>query len=68
MHRQSALPAALRELTTRECHIIVNPHLREKPATLDDLSQYYGLSRQRIQQIEMRAMAKLQRSLRVAIA
>jgi RNA polymerase sigma-32 factor len=67
-HRRSLLPPALRKLTTRERHIIVQRHLRESPSTLDDLSQYFCVSRERIRQIEVRAMAKLQHSLRAALA
>ena len=66
--RRSLLPPALEKLTTRERHIIVQRHLRESPPTLDDLSQFYGVSRERIRQIETRAIAKLQRSVRTALA
>jgi RNA polymerase sigma-32 factor len=38
-YRKSLLPSALRELTTRERHIVVERHLRERPTTLDDLSK-----------------------------
>lgn len=62
-HRKSRLNAALGRLTTRERHIIVERRLREAPTTLADLSQQYGISNDRVRQIELRAMAKLQRSM-----
>ncbi|HZD49767.1 MAG TPA: sigma factor-like helix-turn-helix DNA-binding protein, partial [Silvibacterium sp.] len=36
--------------------------LRENPTTLEDLSRHYGISRERVRQIEARAMTKLRRS------
>lgn len=67
-HRRSMLPLALQKLTTRERDIIVERRLKETPATLDDLSQQFGLSRERIRQIELRALVKLQRSVAVSAA
>jgi RNA polymerase sigma-32 factor len=68
MHRTSALPSALQALTTRERHIVVERRLRDCPTTLEDLSQHYGISREQIRQIELRAMTKLQRSVHAAVA
>jgi len=65
-YRKSLLPSALRELTTRERHIVVERHLRERPTTLSDLSKHYGISRERVRQLEARAMTKLRRSVRAA--
>jgi RNA polymerase sigma-32 factor len=62
--RKSLLPSALRGLTARERHIVCERHLREQPITLDDLSHHYAISRERVRQIEVRAMSKLQRKLR----
>ncbi len=67
-HRKSLLPPALRQLNARERHIVVERHLRECPTTLKDLARHYGISRERIRQIETRAMGKLQRSVRASIA
>lgn len=61
--RKSLLNAALGRLTTRERHIIVERRLKETPTTLADLSQRYGISNERVRQIELRAMSKLQRSM-----
>lgn len=62
-HRKSLLNAALGRLTTRERHIIVERHLKDTPTRLADLSQHYGISNERVRQIELRAMAKLQHSM-----
>lgn len=67
-HRKSALPSALMALTTRERHIVVERRLKESPATLGDLSHHYGVSREQIRQIELRAMSKLQRSVHAWVA
>ena len=42
--------------------------LTEAPATLEDLSQRYGISRERVRQIEVRAFEKLQKSVKIAAA
>jgi len=66
-HRKSLLPSALERLTTRERHIVVERHLKESPTTLEDLSRYHGISRERVRQIETRAMTKLRRSVGAAV-
>jgi RNA polymerase sigma-32 factor len=43
--------------------IIVERHLRDEPATLEELSDRYAVSRERIRQIEVRAVEKLQRAM-----
>ncbi len=58
-HWMSVLFWALRELTTRERHIIVERRLRKNPVTLENLSQRYGISSERVRQIEVRALEKL---------
>ena len=40
--------------------------LRDDPVTLEDLSEQYGVSRERIRQIEVRAFEKLQKAMREA--
>ena len=47
-------------LTERERDIIQARRLQDEPATLEDLSQKYGVSRERVRQIEVRAFEKLQ--------
>ena len=66
--RKSLLHGALTKLSGRERQIVVERHLKESPATLNDLSQHYGVSCERIRQIETQAMIKLRRSLSVQIS
>ncbi|TVR81991.1 MAG: RNA polymerase sigma factor RpoH [Rhodospirillales bacterium] len=64
--RRSLLDGALRTLTPREREIIAERRLSETPSTLEHLSQRYGISRERVRQIEVRAFEKLQKSVRNA--
>ena len=64
--RRDLLHAAMRHLTERERDILVERRLRDEPTTLEDLSQRYGISRERVRQIEVRAFDKLQRAIRSA--
>jgi RNA polymerase sigma-32 factor len=64
--RRKLLGKAMEHLNERERHILAERRLRETPATLEDLSQHYGISRERVRQIEVRAFEKLQKSIRNA--
>jgi RNA polymerase sigma-32 factor len=64
--RQRLLSKAMSGLNKRERDIIVERRLKENPATLEDLSQKFGVSRERIRQIEVRAFEKLQKNMRLA--
>jgi len=66
--RRHMLDSALGELTARERAIVVERRLRERPASLKDLSQSYGLSCERIRQIELQALTKLRRTIAVSAA
>ncbi len=57
--RHDALISAMADLNARERDIITLRKLNEPAITLEDLSQKYGVSRERIRQIETRAMEKL---------
>lgn len=61
--RQGKLYAAMDKLTERERDIVEKRQLSDDPLTLEDLSQVYGVSRERIRQIEARAIEKLQHSV-----
>jgi RNA polymerase sigma-32 factor len=61
--RHELLAQAMESLNERERHILVERRLVEEPQTLEDLSQVYGVSRERIRQIEVRAFEKLQQAL-----
>ncbi len=58
--RHAALVSAMKTLNERERDIIKKRRLREVPATLEELSQEYSISRERVRQIENRALEKLQ--------
>jgi RNA polymerase sigma-32 factor len=57
--RRQMLVSALKRLDGREQHILVERQLKEPRATLATLSYEYGISRERVRQLEMRALAKL---------
>ena len=65
--RQALLSKALVSLSERESHILKERRLKESPMTLEDLSRYYGVSRERIRQIEVRAFEKVQKFVKNAI-
>jgi RNA polymerase sigma-32 factor len=64
--RNAMLTVALKSLTDREREVIEARKLRDEPATLEDLSQKFGVSRERIRQIEVRAFEKLQKAVKAA--
>jgi RNA polymerase sigma-32 factor len=64
--RRDLLRGAMSHLTDRERDILVARRLRDEPTTLEDLSQRYGISRERVRQIEVRAFEKLQRAMKSA--
>ncbi|HEY1707002.1 MAG TPA: RNA polymerase sigma factor RpoH [Rhizomicrobium sp.] len=66
--RHDLLTSALGELTDREREIIAARRLAEEPATLEELSQKYGVSRERVRQIEVRAFEKLQQQMKKALS
>ncbi len=61
--RHELLVQAMEALNDREKHILTERRLIDEPKTLEDLSQVYGVSRERIRQIEVRAFEKLQAAL-----
>jgi len=61
--RHDLLMDALETLNDREKHILTERRLVDEPQTLEELSQVYGVSRERIRQIEVRAFEKLQSAL-----
>jgi RNA polymerase sigma-32 factor len=64
--RMGLLEEAMVELTDRERHILTERRLKDDPTTLEDLASQYGVSRERVRQIEVRAFEKLQKSMREA--
>ena len=64
--RMSLLEEAMTELSDRERHILTERRLKDNPTTLEDLASQYGVSRERVRQIEVRAFEKLQKAMRAA--
>ena len=62
--RMELLTKAMDALNEREQHILTERRLKDDPVTLEDLSKVYGVSRERIRQIEVRAFEKLQQRMR----
>jgi RNA polymerase sigma-32 factor len=62
--RMGLLQEAMSDLNERERHIIQERRLKDEPATLEDLSKEYGVSRERVRQIEVRAFEKLQKAMK----
>ena len=58
-HRRSVLQAALGRLSERDRVIVERRHLADTPATLKDLSEEFGVSIERVRQLESRAMQQL---------
>ena len=64
--RRRLLNVAMETLNDRERHILTERRLRDNPTTLEDLSQEYDISRERVRQIEVRAFEKLQKAIKNA--
>jgi len=62
--RRELLAAAMDALNDRERDVLSQRRLSDDPVTLEDLSQRYDVSRERIRQIEVRAFEKLQARMR----
>ena len=67
VYQRDMLRKAMRGLSQREQHIIKERRLRESPATLQNLSDHFGISRERVRQIEVRAFEKLKKSVKNAM-
>ena len=64
--RMGLLEEAMTELSDRERHILTERRLKDEPTTLEELASQYGVSRERVRQIELRAFEKLQKSMKAA--
>jgi RNA polymerase sigma-32 factor len=64
--RRCLLLHALMHLEDREKNVLIERRLRENPSTLKELSRKYGVSPERVRQIELRALEKLQRKINAA--
>jgi len=61
--RHALLVEAMDSLNERERHILTDRRLIDEPRTLEELSQVYNVSRERVRQIEVRAFEKLQAAI-----
>ena len=66
--RHTALREALRVLNDRERSIFVGRRLTDEPITLEAFADHYGVSRERVRQIEMRAFHKVQKAVKSRVA
>ena len=62
-NRHQMLLGAMKCLTERERHILMERRLKDEPATLDDLGKDLGISRERVRQLEVRAFDRLQKKV-----
>jgi RNA polymerase sigma-32 factor len=62
-YRRDLLGEAMKILNDRERHILKERRLKDEPTTLEELSSQYGISRERVRQIEVRAFEKLQKAI-----
>ena len=62
--RRDLLADAMQALNDRERRILTERRLKDDPSTLEDLSKEFGVSRERVRQIEVRAFEKLQKAIR----
>lgn len=62
--RKALLANAMNTLNERERHIFTERRLTDEPSTLEDLALQYGISRERVRQIEVRAFEKVQAAMK----
>ena len=67
-HRRKALDEALTVLSHRERRIFEGRRLADQPMRLEELAEEFGVSRERVRQIEVRAFEKVQNAVRRRIA
>jgi RNA polymerase sigma-32 factor len=66
--QRAMLPAALGTLDQRQRHILIERRLKERPAKLEKLADHYGVSAERIRQIENRAFEKVRKAMRLQMS
>jgi len=65
--RRAVMRRGLATLKPRERHILTERRLKDDRATLEDLGREYGISRERVRQIEVRAFEKLQKEMKRSV-
>jgi RNA polymerase sigma-32 factor len=66
--QRAMLPIALRSLDARQRQILIERRLKEVPTKLEDLARRYGVSAERVRQIEVRAFQKLRETMRMQMS
>lgn len=66
--RNELLQIAIAKLDDREQHIFIERRLKDDPVTLEQLGQHYGISRERVRQLEARAFDKVQKAMTAQMA
>ncbi|MGZ5961695.1 MAG: RNA polymerase sigma factor RpoH [Rhizomicrobium sp.] len=67
-NRRQALQSALAVLNDRERRIFQARRLADEPVTLEELAEEFGVSRERVRQIEVRAFEKVQKAVKSGVA
>lgn len=67
-YRSEMLERAMQDLPEREKNILVERRLKDDPITLEQLGDQYGISRERVRQLEVRAFEKVQKAMQAEIA
>ena len=67
-YHSSILRGVIETLPEREREIIIERRLKEEPKTLEQLGQKFGISRERVRQLEVRAFEKVQKAVTAAVA
>ncbi len=67
-YRRAILEEAMAVLPERERHIFIERRLKDDPVTLEILGKEYGISRERVRQLEMRAFDKVQNAMTATIS
>ena len=62
-YRRGLLVEAMKDLPDRERHILTERRLKDNPATLEELGTVYGISRERVRQLEVRAFDKVRKAV-----
>lgn len=66
-YRSGMLARAMEGLPEREKNILIERRLKDDPITLEELGQQYGISRERVRQLEVRAFEKVQKAMQAEI-
>ncbi len=66
--RSAMLPVAICTLDQRQRHILIERRLKENPTKLEELASHYGVSAERVRQIEGRAFEKLRKAMLVQVS